>query len=71
MSIPQKHARIRVCFCPLGYHQVGAPAQQPSSPAAASVERRHDERSCRRSGAAPCCACVGALQFQLMMMSPG
>ena len=35
----------------------------PSSPAAESAARRHDERSCRRSGAAPCWAAVGALQL--------
>ncbi len=32
-------------------------AQRPSSPAAGSGVR--NERSCRRSGAAPCCAAVG------------
>ena len=33
-----------------------------SSPAAGSEVRRNDERSCRRSGAAPCCAAVGTPQ---------
>ena len=50
--------------------QASAAAQRPSSPAAGSVEtearNERRERSCRRSGAAPCCVAVGMLQLRLL-----
>ncbi len=44
---------------PRTFHSAGAAAQRPSSPAAGSEVR--NERSCRRSGAAPCSVAVNGI----------